>query len=146
MNVYQSLKENLSCPTFLVSKETSVTAASIISKSFEFKYVRALMGEQFSQLGEDKSASVSQRKQNMGNIKYASLRNTFNIISSGGPLPKYKYMLHIDTIKVVSLMQNTQEKLHLKAGRLGNFIVAGHRLKNIPVHERGGKGILFLFK
>ena len=43
MNVYQSMKENLSNITFLGSKETSVVAASIIAKSFKFKHVYALM-------------------------------------------------------------------------------------------------------
>ena len=45
--VYQSLKENLTNITLLGSKETSVTAASIIAKSFEFNYCRKLMEEQF---------------------------------------------------------------------------------------------------
>ena len=85
-----------------------VTAAIIISKSFKFENVRAFMEEQFSQLGEDKFSSVSQRTQNMGKIKYALLQNTLNILSSGGPFPKYNYMFHIDTIKFVSLMQHIQ--------------------------------------
>ena len=36
--VYQSLKENLTNLTFLGRKKTSVTAARIISKSFELDY------------------------------------------------------------------------------------------------------------
>ena len=62
--VFQSLKENLTNPTFLEITETSVTAASIISESFELKHARQLMEEHFSQLGEYNSASVSQRKTN----------------------------------------------------------------------------------
>ena len=82
----------------------------------------------------------------MGKIKYSLLQNTFNIISYGRPLPKYNYMFHIYTIKVVSLMQHTQENIQLKAGRFRNVIIAGHKFKNIPLYERGGKGIRFLFK
>ena len=69
-------------------------------------HVPELMEEMFRLFREDKSAVVSQRKQNMGKIKYASLKNTFNILLSVGPLPNYNYMLCIDTIKVVLLMQN----------------------------------------
>ena len=43
-------------------------------------------------------------------------------------------------------MQNIQENMQLKAGRLRNVIIAGHKFKNIPVYERGGKGIWFVFK
>ena len=82
----------------------------------------------------------------MGKIKYALLQNTFNIISSGGPLSKYNYMFHIDTIKVVSLMQHIQENLQLKAGLSRYFIIACHNFKNIPVYERAGKRIRLLFK
>ena len=111
MNVYQSLKENLSNITFLGSNEISVTSAIIISKSFEFKHVRTFMEEQFSQLGEYKYAYVSQRKQNMGKFKYALVQNTLNIVSYGGIFPKYNNMFRIDTIKVVSLMHHIQENL-----------------------------------
>ena len=82
----------------------------------------------------------------MGKIKYSLLRNTFNIILSGGTFPKYNYMFRIDTIKVFLLMQHIQEKLLFKAGRLHNIIISGHKFKNVPVYERGGKRILLLFK
>ena len=39
-NIYQSLKENLTNITFLGKKETSVTAAIIISKSFKLNHAR----------------------------------------------------------------------------------------------------------
>ena len=52
------------------SKETSVTATSIVSKSFELKNAREFMEEQFSRLGEDKSSYVSQGKQKNGKKKY----------------------------------------------------------------------------
>ena len=45
--VYQSLRENLTNITFLGSKETLVTSASIIAKSFEFNYFRKLTEENF---------------------------------------------------------------------------------------------------
>ena len=101
MNVYQSLKENLSKITFLGRKETSVTAAIIIAKSFKLKHARILMEEHFILLVEEKSAYVSQGKQKTGKSKYTSLRKVYGIISSGGIFPKYNYMFHIDTIKVV---------------------------------------------
>ena len=90
------------------SKETLVTAASIISKSFELNHAREFMEEQFSQLVEEKSAYVSQGKRKIGRNKYTSLRKTYDVLSSGGILPKYNYMFHIDTIKVISLMQHIQ--------------------------------------
>ena len=34
----------------------------------------------------------------------------------------------------------------MKAGNLRNVTIAGHKFKNIPVYERGGKGIRSLFK
>ena len=104
------------------------------------------MEEQFGLSEEEKSVSVSQGKRNMRNIKYNSLRKTDNILSSGGPLPKYNYTFRIDTTKVVSLMQNIQENFELKAGRFRNFIIAGHKFKNLPVYERGGKGLHFFKK
>ena len=55
-------------------------------------------------------------------------------------------MLHIYTIKVVSLMQHMEENLHLKDGRLHNVTISGQKLKNIPVYERSGKGIRSLFE
>ena len=39
-----------------------------------------------------------------------------------------------------------QEKFQLKSGRLRNVTIASHKLKNIPVYERGGKCIRSLFK
>ena len=38
-------------------------------------------------------------------------------------------------------MQHIQEKLQLKAVRLRNVTITGHKLKNIPMYERGGKCI-----
>ena len=55
-------------------------------------------------------------------------------------------MFRIDTIKVVSLMKHIQEKLQLKAGRLRNVTIDGHKFKYIHVYERGGKVIQSLFK
>ena len=43
-------------------------------------------------------------------------------------------------------MQHIEENLKLKSGRLQNVIIAGHKSNNIPVYERGDKGIQFLFK
>ena len=54
--------------TFLGKKEILVTAASIIAESFEFNRARELMEEQFSLLGEDKYAYVSQGKRKLGEI------------------------------------------------------------------------------
>ena len=34
----------------------------------------------------------------------------------------------------------------MKAGRFRNFIIAGHKFKNLPVYERGGKGLQFFLK
>ena len=38
-----------------------------------------------------------------------------------------------------------QEKLHLKSVSLRNVTIDGHKFKNIPVYERGGKGLRSLF-
>ena len=92
-------------------------------------------------MGEEKSAYVSQ-----GKFKYASLRNTYNILSSSGNFPKYNYMFHIFTVKVVLLIQHMQENIQFKAGCLHNITIDGHKFKNIPVYECGGKCIQFLFK
>ena len=43
-------------------------------------------------------------------------------------------------------MQNIKENIQLKAGGLRNVTTAGHKFKNIPVYERGGKVIRSLFK
>ena len=61
--VYQSLKEISTYTTFLGRKETSITAAGIIAKSFKFKHACEFMEEQFSLLVEDKSSYESQGKQ-----------------------------------------------------------------------------------
>ena len=39
-----------------------------------------------------------------------------------------------------------QENLQLKSDRLRNVTIAGNKFKNIPVYERGGKGLRILFK
>ena len=119
---------------------------SIIYKSFKLKHVRELVEEQFSQLGEEKSAQVSQGKRKIGENKYTSLRKTYGILSSGRIFPKHNYMLRIDKIKIFLLMQYIQEKLQLKAGRLQNVTITGHKFKYIPVYECGSKGIRSLFK
>ena len=103
------------------------------------------MEEQFSRLGEDKSSYVSQGKQKNGKKKYTQLQKTYNILISGGIFPNYNYIICIDTIKIVSLMQHVQEKLWLKSDRLQNITIAGHKFKNIPVYERGGKSIQSFF-
>ena len=43
-------------------------------------------------------------------------------------------------------MHNIQETLQLRAGCLRNITIAGHKFKNIPVYERGGKYIQIVFK
>ena len=43
-------------------------------------------------------------------------------------------------------MQHIQEKRQLKADRLRNITIAGHRFKYIPVYERGDKCIQSSFK
>ena len=68
----------------MVRKEKSVTAARIISKSFKLKHAREFMEEQFSRLGEEKAAYVSQGKQRTGKKTYTNLRKTYNIFSSCG--------------------------------------------------------------
>ena len=108
---FESLKENLTNLTFLGRKETSITAASIISKSFDLKHACALTEEKFSHLAEDESASMSQGKQKIGKDRYTLLRKIYDIISSGGNVPKLNYTFHIDTIKVVSLMHHIQENI-----------------------------------
>ena len=122
-------------------EETSITAASIISKSFDLKHACALTEEKFSHLAEDESASMSQGKQKIGKDRYTLLRKIYDIISSGGNVPKLNYTFHIDTIKVVSLMHHIQENIQLKDGRLRNVTIAGHKLKYIPVYECSGKGL-----
>ena len=110
-------------------KETLVTAASIISKSFEFNHALELTEEQFSQLVEDKYSYVSQGTQKIERKKYTFLRNTYDVLLSGGVLPKYNYIFRIDTIKVVSLMNHIQENIQFKAGRLRNAPIAGYKIK-----------------
>ena len=63
--------------------------------------------------------------------------NTYDILSFVRIFPKYKY---------ISLMQHIQEKIWLKAVRLCNVTIAGHKRKNISVYELGGKDIKGLFK
>ena len=82
----------------------------------------------------------------MGKVKYILLRKTYNILSSGGVLPKHNYMLRIDSIKLVSLMHHLQEKLHLKVVCLHNFTITGHNFKILPVYESGVKALEGLFK
>ena len=72
---------------------------------------------------------------------YNFLLKTYDILSSVAIFSEYNYIFHIDTIKVVSLMQHIQEKLQSKAGRLYNVTIAGHKFKKIPVYECGGKCI-----
>ena len=77
---------------------------------------------------------------------YTLLLNTYDALSSITIFPKCNYIFHIDTINVVSLMQHIQEKLQLKAGRLHNVTISGHKLKKIPVYECGGRCIRFFLK
>ena len=44
------------------------------------------------------------------------------------------------------MLQHIQENLQLKADRLRNVTIAGHKLKYIPVYECCGKGIHVFFK
>ena len=78
---------------------------------------------------EDKSAYVSQGKRKIWRKKYTSVRKTSDVLLYGGILPKNNSMFHIDTIKVISLMQHLKEKLQLKAGRLHNVTIACHTFK-----------------
>ena len=43
-------------------------------------------------------------------------------------------------------MYHMQEKLQLKADRLHNVTIAGQKFKNLPVYERGVKGLQILLK
>ena len=69
------------------------------------------MEEQYSQLVEEKAASVSIGKRKIGKVKYTSLQKTYNILSYGVILKNHKYTLSIDEIKLVLLMQLLREKL-----------------------------------
>ena len=102
--------------------------------------------KKFIKLVEEKSAYISQGKQKIGINKHNLLRKTYNVISSGGILTKYNYIFCIYAITVFSLIHKTQEKLQLKSVYLLNFTIAGHKFKNIPAYERGGKFIQGLFK
>ena len=84
------------------------------------------MGDQYIYLGVYKAASVSIGKCNMLKVKYNSLLKTYTILSCGRNSPKQNYKFCVDAIKVVSLMQNLQEKLHLKSGRLRNVTISVH--------------------
>ena len=95
---------------------------------------------------EDESAYVSQGKQKIGRNKYTSVQKKYDVLLSGGILPKYNYMFRIDTIKVVSLIQHIQENLQLKAGRLRNVSIACQKFKYISVYERGYKCVQSLFR
>ena len=117
----------------------------MIAKSFEIKYASELMEYSLvSWVNTNVQKEVMGR--GIGGNKYTSLRKKYNIFSSGVILPKYNYMFHIDTIKVFLLMQHVQENLQLKAGRLCNDTISGHKFKYISVYECGGKGIQSLFK
>ena len=56
------------------------------------------------------------------------------------------YIFHIDTIKVVSFIQNIHEKLQFKYGSLRIVTIYGQKFKNIHVYEREEKFIRSLFK
>ena len=105
---YQPIKENLTNLIFLGRKETLVTAVIILYKSSELNHSRGFMEDHFSQLSEEKYACISQGKLKIGRKKYTSLRKTYYVLSYGGVFPKNNYTFCIDTIKFVSLMQNTQ--------------------------------------
>ena len=67
----------------------------------------------------------------MGKVNYTLLRNTYNILSSGGDFPNHNYNFRIDEIKVVLLMHNLREKLQLKEGHFRNVTIASHNFKKI---------------
>ena len=128
---FNKVKENITNLTVFGSRDTSITCESIIAACFKLKDDCMFVEYPYSQLREEKSASVSIGKRNMGKVKHTLLQKTYNIISSGGDFPKHNYTLCIDAIKVVSLMHNLQEKIQLKAGRLRNVTISGHDLKKI---------------
>ena len=103
------------------------------------------MEEQFSQLVEHKFTYISKGKRKIGKNKYTLLRKTYDVLSSGGFFFNYNYKIFIDTTRFVSLMQHIQKNLQLKDIRLHNVIIGGHKLKYIPVYERGGKCIQSFF-
>ena len=76
---------------------------------------------------------------------FDSLYNTYKLLASGGSFQKHNYTLCMNASKLVSLMQNFQEKIHLKDGRLRNVNISGHNFKKLPVCERCGKALEGMF-
>ena len=110
---------------FFGSRDTSVTSASIIDALFKLKYDRPFVEDQCINLGEDRAASVSMGKRKIGKEIFDSLCNSYKVLASGGIFTKHKYMFRIDASKMVSLMHNLQENLHLKSCCLHNVTIAG---------------------
>ena len=144
--MFNTIKGKILDLMFFGSRDTLVTVARIIYISFKLKYAHAFVEDQYSKLGEDRATSVSMGKRNMGKEKFASLCKTYKIIVSGGSFPKHSYTFFIDESTVVSSMQNFQEKLHLKSGRLRNVTIAGNNFKILPVCEHGSKAFEGMFK
>lgn len=75
----------------------------------------------------------------MGQIKFASLRRTYDILLDGQRLPKHDYSFRVDANKISATMQFMQNTLQLKPGYTRNVSLAGYDFEAMPVYQRGGR-------
>ena len=95
-NIFNTVKENITNPTFFGRRDTSITAAIIIDAYFKLRYACAFLEFQYSQLGEEKAASVSIEKRKMWKVSYTLLRKTYNILfPMGGGSKEQLYVTHL---------------------------------------------------
>ena len=124
----------------------SLVSQSILASSICMNEVQERLRLFCNSLHKDTSTTISVQRKNMGKVKYASLRRTYDCIPTGCDIPKYNYAFIIDAGKLQTALKFLQEYLQMNPGTLNNVKVGGNLFKCMYVYDCGGKSYDNLYK
>lgn len=124
---------------FYERRQISTVCQSVLAKGLTRKQCKNLFASIYDEIPVQDQHEIPSLRRSMGKVKFASLRQTYNVLSDGLELPKHDYTYRVDATKIASSMQFLQSALQLKRGYTRDVTVAGHLFQNIHVSEREGK-------
>ena len=84
---------------FFGNKILSLVFQSVISSSIPRKLCENQINQSYELLSNEKKTKIKPSKRKMGQVKFKSLRKTYNVICKGKYIPKYNYKFCVDTKK-----------------------------------------------
>lgn len=142
----EQLESNAADLIFRGSPNTCRVVKALLAKSFTLTYMKRLLKAKAEDFVDESCYSDMKKKAIVGKVHFKSLKNNYDLLSSGNDLKKNKYSYRLDAAKISTVIQFVQGSLCLKAGVVRDVKFDGYLFKNLPVYERGGRSIKALKK